>query len=425
MDNDKPEVIEATMQSLELIQQKSIADIQRTIYRNYPEFIQVSKELSAFEGNLGEMRSIMAQLQSISEALMPDCGVTTENAVEAAKDEDDGAIPGMTGGSSIAADLGDRKAKNNRIMDTVAGLEEFLGGDSRYLVFEGAENTTSLPGGKAPRPVNLYLFNDSIIAASKKSGTHASSRMSKTFADPSAAKPKLALEFMLMFTGLAFEGAAEANNDLTLTHADAPKGSIIIQFDSPSTKKLWVDQLKKAIITFKMEEAVKRSALLNVNPLKERQVKKAFKTTLHRRGASMTSASVVQKKTAAEKSHSQTTDLPVERYNKIMYALDDLHETTATRKYDDAVQLVDQIKSNLDHLDATYIGSPRLHKLREELEDNKGVLAEYLLREISKILISKKETIHFIQILSHLGYTDQAREQFLSARSDFIRKKAK
>lgn len=287
----------------------------------------------------------------------------------------------------------------------------------------------TVAGGREPKPVTLLLFNDSIASASKKSTGSNIQSIANLSSRISSLQPgreqRLSVDFIVPFGELSIQGGSDTSDEISLMR-NKTELVALLQFDSSTSKKLWVDQIRKAMISYKMEEAVKNSTL-NLQLAKERHARKTTKTRAavasagHRRAASST----VHKKAAELASLSATPDLPLDKYNRIMYMLDDLHETASIRHYDEAVEFVDQVKFNLTQLDATFIGSPRMHALREELESNQQMLADYLLKEISCLLISKKEMVHFIQLLSVLGYADQARERFLSARSDFIRKKAK
>lgn len=78
MDDDRPETIKSTLLSLEIVRNKSMVDLQKGVYRNYQEFVQVSKELAGFESKMGELKNIMNQLSILSDVLMPDCGLTSQ-----------------------------------------------------------------------------------------------------------------------------------------------------------------------------------------------------------------------------------------------------------------------------------------------------------------------------------------------------------
>jgi len=298
----------------------------------------------------------------------------------------------------------------------------------RYIVFEGVDvvyqaAVASSSSGKHEKTVYLYLLNDSLLATGKKSKL------------PLGAGKKYYVEFSIPFVGLSTQDIKEPVDNklfgLRILQQGEPVGTLY--FQSQANKRLWQDQIKKAMIGFKMEEAAKNSTLHLQSVAKERYVKKATRSSLaaraggHRRGTS----SLAQKRAAelASVGLSSTTtassDLPIETFNRLLYMLDDLDQASTRRLYDQATEIVDQVVFNLNQLQAVHHDSPRIHQLRRLLEGKKKHLADLLMSEISRLLVSKSEMIHYIQMLTILGWADGARERFLTARSDLIRKQTK
>lgn len=296
----------------------------------------------------------------------------------------------------------------------------------RYIVFEGVDvayqPAAAGSNGKHEKSVYVYLLNDSLLATGKKSKL------------PLGTGKKYYVEFNIPFVGLSTQDIKEAVDNklfgLKILQQGEPVGTLY--FQSQANKRLWQDQIKKAMIGFKMEEAAKNSTLHLQSVAKERYVKKATRSSLaaragHRRGTS----SLAQKRAAelASANLSGTTtasnDLPIETFNRLLYMLDDLDQASTRRLYDQATELVDQVVFNLNQLQAVHHDSSRIHQLRRLLEGKKKHLADLLMSEISRLLVSKSEMIHYIQMLTILGWADGARERFLTARSDLIRKQTK
>lgn len=77
MEADTEEAVQAVLQSLSVACDKSIAELRRAVYKNHVEFLKVSKEITDFEVNLGELRNLQTLLRSSATALVSSAGVAS------------------------------------------------------------------------------------------------------------------------------------------------------------------------------------------------------------------------------------------------------------------------------------------------------------------------------------------------------------
>lgn len=432
MEDDSPDSISTAKKTLELAREKAVTDLQKTVHQRCGDFVQVTKELASFETKMNELHGIVNQLSMLSETLLanvPHCSDTliaglgeTGEDLPAGVPSDNRVGSGTATTAAAGVDLVERRAKINRILEHVSDLDEYLSESTgRHIVFEGVDVRYNSSAGKSAKAIYFYLLNDSVLATSKKASRNPLGN---------SGKRKYGLEFCLDYSELSFEDVKEPIQDAngkTLFGIKLSKGKTepvgTIMLESAANKKLYFDQLKKAVIGYKMEEAA-RNSTLHLQPVKERYVKKANRSSLAARAGHRRAASSSAHRKAAE--HAVATaglsDVSDEMYSKLLYFLDDLDQASSLRKYNEATDLVEQVAFNLNQISVSLSDSPRLHSIRQGLEAKKRRLAELLLAEISSFLVSRDETVKYVQLLLVLGYTDAARERFLTARSDQLRK---
>lgn len=423
MDDDKPESIAAMMKSLELARERAVGDLQKTVHRSYGDFVQITKELSGFEGQMNELHSIINQLSTLSETLLINVPVGADH-IEAPAEEPEALQHADDAGAAVPSmsDLVEKRAKINRLLDHVGELGDYLAeATGRHIVFDGVDLMSV--SGKASHPVYLYLLNDSVIATSRKAA-----KIGQKLQLGQA--KKYVLDFTIPYAEFSVEEVPEDDpahvQDALRFLRNKSEVVATIQFDSPTQKKLWSDQIKRATITYKMEEASKNS-MLNMQPVKERYVKKANRSSLAARAAHRRAASSSAHRKAAELAASTAgiLDMPVEHYNNWISDFATLDKACTLRNYDMASCRADDLTANLRTAAQQYPDSPRVHSLRRLLDAKKRRMADLLLAEISRPLVSRSEMVLYIDYLAAHGYADAARECFFTARSEFIRKRGK
>lgn len=67
---DSPELLNATVRSLQVSRDRSIHDLRKNVHKNYPEYVQIAKETARFEENLSQLRSMTTQLRNLSGTLL-------------------------------------------------------------------------------------------------------------------------------------------------------------------------------------------------------------------------------------------------------------------------------------------------------------------------------------------------------------------
>jgi len=382
------DTIAGIRRSLEQSRDRAESDLQKTVHQRIGDFVRVTKELAGFESKMNELHGIINQLSSLSENLLANVPQVAGEQQQQQKVEEETDLLGFAQQSQSqqqmpGVDLVERAAKISRVLEHVDGLDSLLAdGTARYILHEGVDLQLALvsTGKPAIKSIYLYVLNDGLLMTGKKVSRNPLG---------SAAKRKFALEAWIPFAELHYEdvkdpGLLDAHNKpaygLRLTKGTTVHGTIL--FDSPATKKLWLDQLKRAIIQYKMEEA-SLNATLNLQLVKERQVKKTTRSGLaaragHRRAASST-AHRRAAEAAAVASAAGSTDLSDEKWRSLLNFLDDLDQASSLRKYDQATELVESVLFNLKQLSDNGLGdAPRIHALR------KTVQVPAILRETSE-----------------------------------------
>ncbi|PJF17437.1 hypothetical protein PSACC_02711 [Paramicrosporidium saccamoebae] len=75
MEADTDEAVQGALRSLTAACEKSVSELQRAVWKNHGEFLEVGKGIMEFEGGLNELRGIQSALRSAANALVSSAGV--------------------------------------------------------------------------------------------------------------------------------------------------------------------------------------------------------------------------------------------------------------------------------------------------------------------------------------------------------------
>ncbi|KAI9316768.1 Cullin repeat-like-containing domain protein [Dichotomocladium elegans] len=153
-----------------LIEAKHVVggDLQRNVYRNYTEFVTISKEVSSLDGDVIRLKGYLNELKSIWESFMEDANPSDDTAPIGLKDT---ILPQRKHSDIINADLqGIYRAQISALWENVEGSQRFVPyAPGRHIVREYVNFVDINPKTLQPRhPVHVFLLNDSLLIASRK-----------------------------------------------------------------------------------------------------------------------------------------------------------------------------------------------------------------------------------------------------------------
>lgn len=457
LEADTEEAIQAALRSLAAARDKAEAELKRAVYKNHVEFVHISKEIMDFEGVLSELARIQVSLRSAATALVASAGVANiisldESVATHAHEPGQvgsepktvvGGLPMTNNATEQEAvrptiDWEARRVKMASLTETIADFDKYLSPD-RYLIFEGGGISEQASGmGLSAKSITLYLFNDAIAMASKKT------RMVLA-----GSGRRLVLERFWPLSGLLITDVPDTKSLTNAFKVTRGGENVLLQAETATGKRLWLQQIiktQKALEGSSGEGGSGRER----NPLVSRTASPmplpplpptsptntASETTISGIGPGSSASGKTHKRTKSKGAPGSDTTATatvgsgcaalspesMEKLSLLTSQLDTLNAEVDRCNYEAASELADKVKFELDQMDGRV---SLVHRLSERLCTLVSKLAAYLYHEITDLIISKEHMAKYIQLLVVLGFQDEAREKFLAARSDFIRERTK
>ncbi|KAJ3338043.1 exocyst complex component exo84 [Gonapodya sp. JEL0774] len=405
------------------------SDLQRSIYRNYNEFIAISKEVSRLESDVLVLRGLLGDLKTINENLREDAGFDRSPGAQNPDLNDSSWSTGE--GLDRSRDKGDRdrdredQVAADRVYEVVDGLSvralaSHSGTDPlillslqkllpptptrRLLRDTSAFYEVSTTSFKQKQSVQMFLFSDSLVVCTRRRNLMGSG------------KGRMQAERYWMLSEIAvidMKDSAEVTNGLKIMkHPDV----FIFRCDALEIKKQWLSALKKAtddnVMAWRKErDAGGKQALMGMT------------STSKQNPASNPDTVPMRKHSLVGKVHSMSApaardQISVMDMRWLTELPDELDVSIALREFDEAVEQTDKAKLIISQVTTE---SARVRSLRLALEERVTRLAAVISQELSNPLSTRAQVKCNIDRLLRLGLGEQAREIFLTARSSLIK----
>ncbi|KXS17582.1 hypothetical protein M427DRAFT_54516 [Gonapodya prolifera JEL478] len=406
------------------------ADLQRSIYRNYTEFIAISKEVSKLESDVLILRGLLGDLKTINETLREDAGLDRAPGTHSpepvsgpsirhnsAGDDSRGITsPPHSRRGSMAEGLDrsrdkverDREKEDlaaaERVYDVVDGLSKLLPSspNRRLLRDTSAFHEVSSSSFKQKQSCQMFLFSDALVIAGRRRNLMGSG------------KGRMQAERCWMLSEIAvidMKDSPEITNGLKIMkHPDV----FIYRCDAPEIKKQWLAALKKAadehvMARRKERDAGARQALMGMaNSSKQPSFISSDNSPLRKQ-------SLIGKHDKGPQMRDQISMMDMRWLTELP---DELDVFIALREFDEAVEQTDKAKLIIAQV---ITESPRVRSLRLAVEERVTRLAGVISQELANPLSTRAQVKCNIDRLLRLGLGEQAREIFLTARSSLIK----
>lgn len=291
------------------------------------------------------------------------------------------------------------------LAEIIGDFEQYLAPE-RYLIFEGGGITEQV-GTSSPKPITLFLFNDAIAMASKKSRMVLSS-----------SSKRLNLERFWLLKEAALSEVSDSKSIQNAFKLTRGGEYVLLQAETATGKRLWMQQIAKTQTALEHSGAASTTKSPTLTPA----------TSSPRRGSPLLVPPERQQKhrrissTASSRKEKILGKVDPEKIKELAIDLDELHSEIDQCDYEKAVEIIDKIKFELGQLDNQL---PIVHQLGEKLRKLVLKAAECLYHEITDPIISREVMARFIQFLIVLGFADEARDKFLASRSEAIKDRLK
>ncbi|KAJ3042059.1 exocyst complex component exo84 [Rhizophlyctis rosea] len=402
------------------------ADLQRNVYRNYNEFVLISKEISNLERDMMALRSWLAELKDANVGVRGDAEKPVDDAliVEEATTTIDGTTED-TSTSPNAPLLALAKKGNSEVWnrarvqqmqalyENVEGLMKSLTllppplpGTTRFLV--RSDNDAAKPRSteinlttfKPIKPVYFYVLSDALIVATKKKSLI-------------TGKNRMSVDKCWGLIDLAVvdvKDSADATNVFkVMKHPDV----YLYRSDSVEEKRGLLAAIKR--LTDDLMVQKRKQAETNVAPVDE---EKTTNTPTPAQTASdafffTTPYSPHTKPTGPQKDDLSAADI------KFLTDLpDELDVLIAHREFEKAVEFVEKASQVIL---TAITETQRVVHLRNAIEERTSHLANLISIDLANPVNNKGAVQANIDMLLRLKLGDQARDFFLTSRSVIIR----
>ncbi|KAJ3181357.1 exocyst complex component exo84 [Gaertneriomyces sp. JEL0708] len=383
--------------SLSLTRDAAARDLQRNVYKNYPDFVRISKEIGKLESDLLLLRGLMGEVRNVVGGL---CGekedaLVVENVLVEREDSELGD-GGMGGGGGLVkqGEEETRRAQMKRLYGAVEGLTKVLPPwPDRYILrdtsvgsqFWEVHATTYKP----LVPVTLYLLVDTLLVTTKKKNLISSKKASREVIERCWSLNDVAI--------IDMKDSIDVTNAFkVMRHPD----TVVYRSESGDGKRGFLAAFKRWV----EEKGQKKEVRMETGKIPESPTK-----------------SDIPALPALPTKRKQTDTLTPAEASYLLSLADDLDVLIAHRDFEQAVSLLTKARTILAPL-ATQ-DSPRLKQIRSMLESRKQTLAKLVSLDLANPVASKVQVQSHIGKLLRLGLGSAARDFFLSARTEVLRHK--
>ncbi|KAF0432282.1 Exocyst complex component EXO84 [Gigaspora margarita] len=408
--------VRAFLDSLRESKELASIDLQRNVYKNYNEFVTISKEISKLESDMLILRGLLNKLQVVSDNLRDDSSesinVGSASSVTSEPIVNRGRKPTTNNASDMQSIW---KAQIQALWDGVEGAQNFVPLEpGRHIIRECSNFVEiSMNTNKPKHAVHLFLLNDCLLIAVKK----------KRQATKDTTKIKLVADRCWSLDDVSLIDMKDTDGSKNFIKVlKHPTDQFIFQSSNAEEKKNLMNMTKRATDEMMSAKAVKHADSV-INAQNNQQQLTPLIRSLSRRGRNALTSSLRNQKTSSPKiSAKSPRELSFNDLREIEDLADRLDVQIATREFDQAVESIEKAKAALTNVSAD---ATRLDSIRVKMEDRVVRLSYAISRDLTNPNVKKTQVQKCVKWLLRLGYGEQAREQFLSARTNNIRIRTK
>ncbi|KZO96407.1 hypothetical protein CALVIDRAFT_481374 [Calocera viscosa TUFC12733] len=353
--------LRATLESAHIATQ---TDLRRNVFKNYEEFVLISKEISTLENDMLELKESLGEWRAMPELLSVDEPLTSADRRKAAR--------------SSLADLQtlytvQLQALHASIEGSAKHLPIIPG---RHVVLESPNLFELNPATyKVEKPVHLVLLDDSLLVASKR-------RRRVGEGGRLVADRCWGLSEILV---LDVKDTADITNAIKIKRG---KETVVYRSEKPSDKRALLAAFRQVAEDLQSKKRREREGE------QERRRMTVADTPTNSRSTNAQS----------DKDASAVTEFS-----------DELTVAIALRDWDLSVELVEKGASRKISADS----------VKAKLSNFEQTLRSSILDDLSSPVHRKAAVVHLCGLLTRLGAAIEARDTYLKMRSEVIRKRAR
>ncbi|CAG8451935.1 8795_t:CDS:10 [Ambispora leptoticha] len=401
------------------------SDLQRNVYKNYNEFVTISKEISNIlseifyasdrtfilylESDMFVLRGLLNELRNVSNNLREDSSAESATTDTVATVTSDPIIPrGRKPVSNNAADLQSIwKAQIEALWEGVEGAQRLVPLEpGRHIIRESSSFVEINPATNKPKQgVQMFLLNDCLLVAVKKKRGAMSLKV-KLIAERCWGLNEITL--------IDMKDTSEHQNLIKILKH--PVDTFIYKADKPEEKKNLISMTRRAaevmmvLKTNGLDQERNTDSIINV----QNQQLSPLLRSIPRRSRSPASPLLG----APRNSVASSKEVSLGDSREIADLADQLDVNIAHREYDEAVENIERAKVMLNNLS---LDPGKLDAIRRKMDERVVRLSNAIGRDLTNPDLKKSQVQKNVRWLLRLGYGEQARQMFLGARSKIIR----
>ncbi|CDH50968.1 nuclear mrna via spliceosome-related [Lichtheimia corymbifera JMRC:FSU:9682] len=363
-------------------------DLQRNVYRNYTEFVTISKEVSNLDADVFRLKGYLNELKSIWEGFVEEANPSEDMKPIDAIGLNDAILPQRKHSDMIPSDLQSIfRAQIAALWENVEGSQRFVAyTQGRHIVRECANFFDINPKTLQPRQaVHIFLLNDCLLVASRKKRSATS-------------KYKLVADHCWSLDEVTIIDVKDSTAAVNAIKISVYPNTYIYRSERQEDKYALLHAYHRT-----MDENSDRQDDAS-NPIGYRNGKDA-------------PAGAGDNQRARE---GQDSDIEPGDRKWLEDLPDELEVVIALRQFETAVGYIEQAKKMLDSYPQP---TPLLRASKSRVQKYSESLASIISQDLQNTLLTKLQFQRLVNWLLRLDKGDEAREVFLNTRSLIIKKR--
>lgn len=378
-------------------------ELQRNVFKNYAEFVTISKEIGTLENDMLELKDLLAQWKDLPQLM------GMEATLAPTLDKNGNLERRRTQRNSVADLQQLYKSQITNLWSTVEGSQKYLPiVPGRHLVFE-THHFVELNAAtyKAKQSVSLFLLSDLLLIAGRRRTKVAPGGLE----DKERDRGRMVAERCWVLADLVVVDVKDSGDLTNALKIKRNKEVCIYRTSRPEDKKALLGAFRQ--VSQELSEKKRKES--------EKEQERRKTMWLGEGGATNRPASGILSASRPLStigiSLADTKDLRwIDEYG------DELTMAIATRDWDESLKLIlkgqDLLKTFAAHPSAQAILQARMDHLRPNLVNQ-------IAHDLSSPDIKKAQAVRLVGYLLKLDRPDLARDTFLKARKDIMLKRVR
>jgi hypothetical protein len=408
-------------QALQKMRNRTSTDLQQNVYQNRTQFIRISKEAEKLKGEMRALRHLMSELKTNTTALRSASSIGSPDTSGFGD-----SFPPTLSKRDKRSSVADRTAMWNSqlqaLWKSVEGSQKFLPAVPGRHVLQNAGLWVELDNAtwKSRRAMQIILLNDHLLVASRKkrkvdpaSGVDPRQAPSKLVAD--RCWPLLDIEIVDL-AGASETGAARNKVADAIMVRGVGQESFTYRTDKPGDNE-------KVALLLNFRKAVEE---LRKGLRSEIETSNKAKQTLNyfasRDPGLLKKADLLETLSDIKDRPNMLIEVDGKQQNLrwVEAQVDELDIDIALQRFEAAVSRVEKLNTLAKGLKSNAVAQDFISFKAEERASK---VAALITRDLVDTHNELKKTSGNVNWLARLGFEDRAREAYLEARGDTIRKR--